>query len=66
MARTQIAQNYACKLVQSSDMNGLSVKNSALGTNVGESLGIVNCPLGVIDMYAYTWSQNSNSKKLKF
>lgn len=60
MARTQIAQNYACKLVQSSNMNDLSVKNSALlGTNVGESLGIDGCPLGEIDMYAYTWSQNS-------
>ena len=57
MASTQVAQNYACKLVQSSDLNSIYVKNSAIGTS--ESLGYESCPMGYIDMYSFTWSQNS-------
>ena len=57
---TQIAQNYACKQIQTaSDLSGVSVKNSALGSN--ESLGIDGCPLSANDIYCYTWSQNSRS-----
>jgi hypothetical protein len=60
VAPTQIAQNYACKLIQTaSDVTGVSVKNSALGSS--ESLGIDGCPFSANDIYCYTWSQNSRS-----